>query len=649
MKSIHYYFFLLILCPLIAYPQGAPQGINYQGIAADASGQPVVNKAIGVKISIYSASSNGILQWEETHAPFCNQFGLFALVVGQGTTTGNGTSTSFATIDWGNAAHYLKVSIDINGGSNYIDISNTQLLAVPYAFYSAKAGQVIKPVYIGELTDVDTIGVSTGDVLKWSGQKWKPGKDNDSDTARFSYSSYKAVLADTALYSKNNILSDTADFAFKADSALFAIAGDSAIQSIHAIYSDTATYALNCVTITNDWHITGNTSIATATDFIGTVNNADFVVKTDNTERMRVTAAGKLGIGITNPISAVHIVGNDGLIAQGTFGSGVAQNLGAGSRMMWYPRKAAFRAGYVTAAQWDDANIGAYSFASGYASTARGIGAVAMGRLSSASDSCGVAMGYAAVASGKYAVALGNVPNASGQGAVAIGRGAAASGFAAQGIGYHVTASGNYATAFGQYSVASGENSVTMGYHANSNNMKGSFVYSDYSSTTVFATATAPNQFMVKAAGGTIFYSNSTLTTGVSLPAGGGAWQTLSDKHKKEHFRKVNAETILKKIADIEINSWNYKSQSEDIRHIGPMAQDFYAAFGFGENNTTITTTDLDGVNLIAIQALAKRTKELNDKIKELENMKMKFNELEIQKKSLEKRLDNIEKKLSEN
>jgi len=57
----------------------------------------------------------------------------------------------------------------------------------------------------------------------------------------------------------------------------------------------------------------------------------------------------------------------------------------------------------------------------------------------------------------------------------------------------------------------------------------------------------------------------------------------------------------------IPLETWNYKTQVDDIRHIGPMAQDFYAAFGVGENDTTISTVDADGVALAAIQGLYQR------------------------------------------
>ena len=74
------------------------------------------------------------------------------------------------------------------------------------------------------------------------------------------------------------------------------------------------------------------------------------------------------------------------------------------------------------------------------------------------------------------------------------------------------------------------------------------------------------------------------------------------------------------------IQEWNYKSQDESIRHIGPMAQDFHAAFGLGNNNTTITTIDPDGVALAAIQELVKQNEA---KDIEIDNLKARIQALE--------------------
>lgn len=643
---------IIFICSSLAvfYPafgQTVPQAMNYQAIAENAAGSPVINQSIGIKVSIYSGSANGVLVWQETHLPTTNQFGLFVVIIGQGTSTGAGAVPDFSLINWGAASHFLKISMDISGGTNYVDMDNSQLLSVPYALYSSKAGKTTDPIALNDLKDVDTSGTVTGNTLKWNGTNWKPARDNNSDTALYAYTAGIALKADTASFVKI-AKADTAYFAYHADTATYAVSSGNALNANHSTYSDTASYALNCPTdLSNNWHLTGNNGIAPATNFIGSINAADLIIKTNNQERMRITAAGKLGLGIAAPVASVHMVGADGFIAQGTFGTGTVQSPGGGTRMMWYPKKAAFRAGYITGNQWDDVNIGNYSFSTGISSVAKGIGAVAMGQTCSAGDSCGVAMGYNSTASGKYGVAMGNVSIASGNSAVALGRGCIASGTAAVGIGYHVTASGNMSTAFGYYTTASGDNSVAMGYRSSTNNMAGSFIFADNSSNNVVTSSTAPNQFMVKASGGTVFYSNSALTAGVSLAAGGGSWLSVSDRKKKEHFRSVDGEMVLRKIAEMEILSWNYKSQAAGIRHIGPMAQDFYSAFHFGESDTTITATDIDGINILAVQALEKRTNELIEKIEEIEALRLQIEELKTEKTKLEKRIISMEEKFN--
>ena len=76
------------------------------------------------------------------------------------------------------------------------------------------------------------------------------------------------------------------------------------------------------------------------------------------------------------------------------------------------------------------------------------------------------------------------------------------------------------------------------------------------------------------------------------------------------------------------MHRWSYKSQDESIQHIGPTAQDFYTAFGLGDNNTTISTLDPDGVALAAIQELTKRLETLereNAELKALVRSQLQF------------------------
>ena len=80
---------------------------------------------------------------------------------------------------------------------------------------------------------------------------------------------------------------------------------------------------------------------------------------------------------------------------------------------------------------------------------------------------------------------------------------------------------------------------------------KGAFVWAD-SSPGDFG-STAADQFSVRAAGGTVFYSNASGTAGVKVPAGGGAWSMLSDRNAKENIEAIDADAVLDAVADLRI------------------------------------------------------------------------------------------------
>lgn len=114
----------------------APKGINYQGVARDNEGKPIASKTISVRISILQGSAQGTAEYSETHNPVTNPFGLFTLVIGQGTvTTGN-----FAFVSWAVGNKWLQIEIDPAGGSSYQLAGSQQLMSVPYAFYAEYSG-----------------------------------------------------------------------------------------------------------------------------------------------------------------------------------------------------------------------------------------------------------------------------------------------------------------------------------------------------------------------------------------------------------------------------------------------------------------------------------------------------------------------------
>ena len=221
------------------------------------------------------------------------------------------------------------------------------------------------------------------------------------------------------------------------------------------------------------------------------------------------------------------------------------------------------------------------------------------------------------------------------------------------GGGYSNDASGWRSTIpGGDDNTAAGSYSFAAGRRARANH-DGAFVWAD-STSFDFWSGTA-DQFLVRASGGVVLYTNSGLATGVYFGADGrarfdvnndeavliyddgtnlitttagapgarltigGTWTNASSRDGKENFTPVDGQEVLASLASMPITTWNHKVEDPSIRHMGPTGQDFYAAFGLGDSDTSIGTLDADGVALAAIQGLYQLSQEQAARIEQLE------------------------------
>jgi trimeric autotransporter adhesin len=261
--------------------------------------------------------------------------------------------------------------------------------------------------------------------------------------------------------------------------------------------------------------------------------------------------------------------------------------------------------------QWDDANMGFYSWAGGALSTAKGNYSFAMGNQNLAEAQCSVAIGSGNTVFGNgtdgfgtCGVALGLNNTVKDQAGVALGQNAWSDGDAAVALGYRASARGNYSMAFG--------------YRASTAGRTGAKVFSD-ASTTDSILAVANNEFAVRAAGGFRFRSNATLTNGCNIAAGGASITCASSRTLKENFLGVDGEDVLRRMRSVPVNTWNYVDEGRSSRHLGPFAEDFWREFGLGDDPLAIGHLDIDGVNFAAIQALDTRTERQAERIRTLE------------------------------
>jgi hypothetical protein len=149
-----------VLFCAITFAQNVPQGINYQAVARDATGDELTNHPLDIKLSIISDISSGNISWQETHQDITNSYGLFTAIIGQGRSTSVGSSPTFDVVDWGASNHFLRVEIDY--GSGYVDMGTTAFMSVPYALQAGNSDT-------REVQGASGIGFPEGGIIFWGG------------------------------------------------------------------------------------------------------------------------------------------------------------------------------------------------------------------------------------------------------------------------------------------------------------------------------------------------------------------------------------------------------------------------------------------------------------------------------------------------
>ncbi|ADH65158.1 hypothetical protein Mesil_3344 (plasmid) [Allomeiothermus silvanus DSM 9946] len=316
------------------------------------------------------------------------------------------------------------------------------------------------------------------------------------------------------------------------------------------------------------WELSGNAGTNPATHFLGTSDNQPLLMKVNNRQAYRIEPATDDNFGMSP-----NLIGGFG----GTSGPGNRVTAGVFGAVIGGGGSAKFGHNEVTDHQ---------------GTVAGGAGNRAGnndGDLNNARFST-VSGGFGNQASGFEATVEGGAFNAA-SGAESVVPG-----------GFGNTASGSFSFAAGRRAKAQHD---------------GTFVWGD--ATDADVASSAANQFVVRASGGAVFYTNAPLTTGASLAAGSGSWSSLSDRAVKTSLVPANPKAVLERLAAMPIYEWSYRAQGPGVRHLGPTAQDFKAAFGLGEDDRHISTVDADGVALAAIQALHRENQELKVRLQALE------------------------------
>ena len=261
----------------------SPEAFKYQAIARNASGNVIANQNVSFRVSLLETSETGTTVYVETHNLTTNNFGLANLNIGEGSPV----SGNFSTIDWAADKHFLKVEMDAAGGTSYQLMGTSQLLSVPYALYSENAGNM--QTYTAG-TGIDITGTTINNTapdqtVLLTGQ----GATSVSGT----YPNFTISSTDTNTTYTAGIGIDINGITINntAPDQIVSLTGQGG-TTVSGTYPN-----FNISSSSSDsskWLLNGNSGTVPGTNFLGTIDSVDLVIKTNNLERMRITTKGQI-------------------------------------------------------------------------------------------------------------------------------------------------------------------------------------------------------------------------------------------------------------------------------------------------------------------------------------------------------------------
>jgi len=476
MKKIITAIFLFTIGSQVLLGQ-VPNNFNYQGVLRNASGELIKNSSITLQISLLEGSSTATASYVERHSVTSNDFGQFAIMIGDGDVQ----SGTFSAINWAGGLVFLKTEVDETGGSSFTELSTVQLITVPYAMYANSAGNlgdnniysagsdtlfVVKDhdgnVVFAVFPDGAEVFVNEnakGKVGGFAVSGRNPSKAGEIDIMKVTLDSTRIYVSDT-IGSKGKV-------------GGFAVSGRNPSKGIAQEYlvvtgDSTRIYVNDTSTVKGK---VGGFAVSGRNPSKGLVN--DYLQVTKDSTRIYVTeSSNKAKVGGFAVSGRSPSKGN----TQDYFnitGNSAAEIVNNEARVMWYPQKAALLAGEVHVGSSD--SVGTNSMAMGYRSVSMGDYSQAMGYKALASGTYSTAIGYQAVTDSANSYAFGNNTYTGGINSYALGDSAKA-------LGENAYAIGAGASALGNYSFAIGSNGVLIvdeiTYQLGAASAKGDFSYS---------------------------------------------------------------------------------------------------------------------------------------------------------------------------